>query len=135
MSVYACTPIIFIIIGTLPIVVDMNHVPKLDTSEEELPPPLPERSANLYIDSPAHTVQADDFDSQGLKPRTAPPLSNEASAPALPPKPPRMKLVQLAWLGHIKLIFSFPPRLQQDLDAALPPFIGKVVDFTCFILL
>ena len=71
----------------------MNHVPKLDTPEEEPPPPLPERSANLCIDAPSHT---DGFDSQGLKSRTAPPPSNDVSAPALPPKPPRMKLVQLA---------------------------------------
>ena len=68
----------------------MNQVPKLDTQEDEPPPPLPARSANLYIDAPSHTVQAD---SQGQKPRAAPPLSNEISAPALPPKPPRMKLV------------------------------------------
>ena len=80
--------------GALPILVDMNHIPKLDTPEEEPPPPLPERSANLYTDTP-HSVQAD---SQVPTSRTtSPPLpSNEASAPALPPKPPRMKLVQLA---------------------------------------
>ena len=67
----------------------MNHVPKLDTQEEEPPPPLPERSANLYIDAP-HTPQAG---SQSQNPRVVPPLNYEVSAPALPPKPPRMKLV------------------------------------------
>ena len=67
----------------------MNHLPKLNTQEEP-PPPLPARSANLYIDAP-HTVQAT---SQGLtEPRAALPPSNEILAPALPPKPPRMKLV------------------------------------------
>ena len=67
----------------------MNHVPKLDTQEEEPPPPLPERSANLYIDVPSHTVQADS------QVHMMPPLSNEVSVPALPPKPPRMKLVAM----------------------------------------
>ena len=70
----------------------MNHVPKLDTQEEEPPPPpLPARSANLYIDAP-HTSQAG---CQNQNPRVvvSSPLNNEVSAPALPPKPPRMKLV------------------------------------------
>ena len=67
----------------------MNHVPKLDTQEEEPPPPLPERSANLYIDAPSHTVQADS------QVHMMPPSSNEVSVPALPPKPPRMKLVAM----------------------------------------
>ena len=75
----------------LPIEVDMTRLPKLDTQEEEEPPPpLPARSANSYIDAPSHTciVQAN---SQGQKPlRAAPSLSNEMSAPALPPKPPRI---------------------------------------------
>ena len=69
-------------VGTLPIVVDMNQVPKFDTQEDESPPPLPARIANT-----SHTVQAD---SQGQKPRAAP---SEMSAPALPPKPQRKKLV------------------------------------------
>ena len=68
----------------------MNQVPKLESQEEEPPPPLPARSGNLYIDTPSHTVQAN---SQGLtEPRV--PL-NEVPAPALPPKPPRNKLVGL----------------------------------------
>ena len=69
----------------------MNHIPKLDSPEEESPPPLPERSANLYIDTPSYSVQADSQVHE--MPRTASPPSNETSAPALPPKPPRMKLV------------------------------------------
>jgi hypothetical protein len=69
----------------------MNQLPKLNTEEEELPPPLPARSANLYIDAPSHTVQATSQDL--LEPRAVPPPSNEVSAPAIPPKPPRMKLV------------------------------------------
>ena len=69
----------------------MNHLPKLNTPEEEPPPPLPARSANLYIDAPSQTIQAT---SQGLtEPRVPPPPSNEIPAPALPPKPRRMKLV------------------------------------------
>ena len=69
----------------------MNVVPKLDSQEEELPPPLPARSGNLYIDTPSHAVQTD---SRGLtEPRVPPPPNNEMSAPALPPKPPRNKLV------------------------------------------
>ena len=33
----------YITTGKLPIVVDMNYIPKLDTEENELPPPLPPR--------------------------------------------------------------------------------------------
>ena len=52
------------ITGTLPIVVDMNYIPKLVSEEEnELPPPLPPREL-------------------------LPPFSSEEPpAPALPPKP------------------------------------------------
>ena len=54
--------------GTLPIVVDMNFIPKLNSEEEsELPPPLPPRES------------------------TPPPsLNEEPLAPALPPKPTKM---------------------------------------------
>ena len=69
--------IVCIYVGTLLIVVDINRVPKLDSHEEEPPPPLPAQSANLYIDAPSHTVQAN---SQGQKPRAAPSLSSEMSA-------------------------------------------------------
>ena len=74
--------------GILPIEVDMNRIPKLDPQDEEPPPPLPARSGNLYVDDSSHTVQAIDSGSQT---RSVPPPSNEMSAPALPPKPPRMK--------------------------------------------
>ena len=80
-------------IGTLPIVVDMNQVPKLESQEEEPPPPLPARSGNLYIDTPPNAG------SRSENPRVPPPPSNEVPAPALPPKPLRMKLV-----GLIKLV-------------------------------
>lgn len=66
----------------------MNQVPNLESQEEEeSPPPLPARSGNLYIDTPPNTG------SRSQNPRAPPPLSNEVPAPALPPKPPRMKLV------------------------------------------
>ena len=84
--------------GTLPIEVDMTGIPQLDLQEEEEPPPpVPARSVHLHIDTPP----------QGSKPEAAilyppPPLSDEVSVPALPPKPAHMKLV------NIKLS-SLPP--------------------------
>ena len=68
----------------------MNQVPKFDAQEDEPPPPIPARSANSYTDAPSHTVQTD---SQDQRTRAAPLLSSEVSAPVLPPKPSRMKLV------------------------------------------
>ena len=87
----------FICTGTLPVEVDMNRIPKLDSAEaqDEIPPPLPERSANMFSDSPSHTFNSG---SQGQEPTATtsllpPSVSNETSAPALPPKPANMKLV------------------------------------------
>ena len=84
-------------IGTLPIEVDMNQIPNFDTQEEEPPPPLPARSANLCIDAPSHTLQPLDPGSQDpepLRPALPPSLRNaEIQAPALPPKPAHMMLV------------------------------------------
>ena len=71
--------------GTLPIMVDMNQVAKL---EEENPPPLPEQSANPYNDAPLYTIQTNP---RSAKPRAVPPPSNEVTVPVLPPKPPCMK--------------------------------------------
>ena len=70
-------------------------MPNLDLKEEESPPPIPTRSANLYIDAPSHTL---DSNFQGSKTNIASPLlppssDNERSVPALPPKPAYMKLV------------------------------------------
>ena len=54
---------IFTITGKLPIVVDMNYIPKLDTEESELPPPLPPRELSPSL------------------------LNKEPPPPVLPPKP------------------------------------------------
>ena len=68
-------------------------MPTLVSEEEnETPPPLPERSANMYSDSPSHTFNSG---SQGQEPTATtsllpPSVCNEISAPALPPKPAKL---------------------------------------------
>ena len=83
------------IIGTLPIEVDINRMPNLDLEEEEPPPPLPTRSANMYTDAPSHALDSGSQDSITSTPSSLlpPSLNNERLVPALPPKPAHMKLV------------------------------------------
>jgi hypothetical protein len=72
----------------------MTRMPNLDLKEEEEPPPpLPVRSENLYIDATSHTLDASSQRSKASS-LLPPSLNNETSAPALPPKPVHMRLVE-----------------------------------------